>query len=156
MMKPPSPPAGTTEYLAQLADYYRDLVEYHQKAAIVAAQQLGHVEALLGTEPVLPQAVETQSWLVDEAKNHRPIPEITSNQVNETPDDGDDDDTDDDDTEEEETDDEIDDDTNDDDTEEEEETDDEIDAEDEPPHVLLDKIKELLEAERGKMQGNRI
>ncbi len=34
MSQPPIPPAGATEYLAQLADYYRELVEYHQQQAI--------------------------------------------------------------------------------------------------------------------------
>ncbi|ACK68409.1 hypothetical protein PCC8801_4496 (plasmid) [Rippkaea orientalis PCC 8801] len=66
MLKPPSPPTGANEYLSQLANYYRELVEYHQQAAMAAAQQLGHVEALLSNKSAMPLAVETQSWLVAE------------------------------------------------------------------------------------------
>lgn len=44
---PPPPPSGGNQLLNQLADYYRQLVEYHQRAAELATQQLAHVEALL-------------------------------------------------------------------------------------------------------------
>ncbi len=50
MIQPPSPPEKATEYLQELAEYYRELMEYHQQAAMIAAQQLVHVEALLGTD----------------------------------------------------------------------------------------------------------
>ncbi len=50
MIQPPSPPQKANEYLTELAEYYRELIEYHQKAAIAAAQQLGHVVALLGND----------------------------------------------------------------------------------------------------------
>ena len=69
MLKPPSPPTGANEYLSQLARYYRELVEYHQQAAIAVAQQLSHVEALLSTDPL---AVEAQSWLVSEPDTNTP------------------------------------------------------------------------------------
>lgn len=51
---PPSPPEKATEYLEELGEYYRELMEYHQKAAMIAAQQLVHVEALLGKDTGLP------------------------------------------------------------------------------------------------------
>ncbi len=54
MIQPPSPPQKATEYLTELAEYYRELIEYHQQAEIAAAQQLGHVEALLGNDAGLP------------------------------------------------------------------------------------------------------
>ncbi len=72
MIQPPSPPPQTTEYLTDLAEYYRQLIEYHQQAAIAAAQQLGHVEALLGNDPGLPTN-QVSSWLVDESKQHKAI-----------------------------------------------------------------------------------
>ncbi len=50
MIQPPSPPEKATEYLQELGEYYRELIEYHQQAAILAAQQLVHVEALLGKD----------------------------------------------------------------------------------------------------------
>ena len=126
MSKPPSPPPGAAEYLTQLAEYYRELVEYHQRAAIVAAQQLGHVQSLLSDEPVLPYPVDAQSWSLDESQNPRQIPEITSNQVIET--------------------------SNDEYNDEDYEDNDEDDENDlETANVSLQLLKELLEAERGKM-----
>jgi hypothetical protein len=50
MIQPPSPPEKATEYLEELGEYYRELMEYHQKAAMIAAEQLVHVEALLGKD----------------------------------------------------------------------------------------------------------
>ena len=44
---PPTPPDDGEEILFQMADYYRDLVEYHQKAAQQAHLRLSYVEALL-------------------------------------------------------------------------------------------------------------
>ncbi len=67
MMKPPSPPAEAQEYLSQLKHYYRQLVEYHQQAAMVAAQHLSHIEALLSNELSFPEVVETRSWLLNES-----------------------------------------------------------------------------------------
>ena len=72
MIQPPSPPQKANEYLTELAEYYRQLIEYHQLAAIAAAQQLGHVEALLGNDPGLPTQ-KVQSWLVDESLQQKPI-----------------------------------------------------------------------------------
>ncbi len=66
MIQPPSQPQKATEYLCELAQYYRELIEYHQQAEIAAAQQLGHVEALLGNDPGLPTQ-QVHSWLVDES-----------------------------------------------------------------------------------------
>ncbi len=54
MIQPPSPPEKATEHLEELREYYRELMEYHQQAAMIAAQQLVHVEALLGTDTGLP------------------------------------------------------------------------------------------------------
>ncbi len=54
MIQPPSPPEKATEHLEELGEYYRELMEYHQQAAMIAAQQLVHVEALLGKDTGLP------------------------------------------------------------------------------------------------------
>ena len=54
MIQPPSPPEKATKHLEELGEYYRELMEYHQQAAMIAAQQLVHVEALLGTDIGLP------------------------------------------------------------------------------------------------------
>ena len=72
MITPPTPPQKATEYLQELAQYYRELIEYHQQAAIAAAQQLGHVEALLGNDPGLPTQ-QVRSWLVDESAEQTAI-----------------------------------------------------------------------------------
>ncbi|MDF5716806.1 MAG: hypothetical protein PUP93_23785 [Rhizonema sp. NSF051] len=47
MPPPPSPPDHSREILAKLADYYRQLAEYHERSAEIAAKQLFHLEALL-------------------------------------------------------------------------------------------------------------
>ena len=78
MIQPPSPPQKANEYLIELAEYYRELIEYHQQAAIAAAQQLGHVEALLGNDPGLPTN-PVRSWLVDESNQHKDITPDSSN-----------------------------------------------------------------------------
>ena len=57
---PPTPPSEGKEFLLTLADYYRDLVEYHQKSAGQAHLRLTYVEALL------PDSVRDAS-LVEEA-----------------------------------------------------------------------------------------
>jgi hypothetical protein len=48
MMKlsPPEPPQNSQQFLYQLVDYYRALLDYHQQAAALAASNLAHVEAL--------------------------------------------------------------------------------------------------------------
>ena len=122
MLKPPSPPAGATEYLSGLADYYRQLVEYHQQAALVAAQQLNHVQALLGEPPVLSTTVEAQSWLLDESGQ-------ATRQIAETRDD-----------------DELDKES-----EPDQQSDLPLDDETEPFPVTLVQIRELLESDRGTM-----
>ncbi len=79
MIQPPSPPQKANEYLTELAQYYRELIEYHQLAAIAAAQQLGHVEALLGNDAELPTQ-QVRSWLVDESNQPPTItPDSTDN-----------------------------------------------------------------------------
>ncbi|MEA5533156.1 hypothetical protein [Crocosphaera sp. XPORK-15E] len=124
MMKPPSPPAAVNEYLAQLADYYRQLIEYHQQAAIIASQQLGHVQALLSDQSSLPESVEAQSWLLNDAN---PVPDetIADNREDE--------------------------DREDEDTKDEEMEDEDTEDEDEFFVIPSPKIRELLEVERGKM-----
>ncbi len=122
MIKPPSPPAVAKEYLSQLAAYYRELVEYHQQAAMAAAQQLGHVEALLSNEPSH-SAVETQSWLVSESEPaSRKDQAITESQDEEESSE-----------------------------EDEGENEENSEKDSEPPQISLQMLKELLEAERGKM-----
>ncbi len=44
---PPPPPNLSQQALMDLANYYRNLAEYHEQAASVANQQLTHLEALL-------------------------------------------------------------------------------------------------------------
>ncbi len=69
---PPSPPPNTQEWLEQLADYYRQLVEYHQKAAMTAMNQLAHIEVLLN--PLSPPTMQS-SWLEEtEPDGKQPIP----------------------------------------------------------------------------------
>ncbi len=68
MIQPPSPPEKATEYLQELGEYYRELIEYHQQAAILAAQQLVHVEALLGKDTGSP-IDQTKSWLLEDAES---------------------------------------------------------------------------------------
>ncbi len=65
MIQPPSRPEKATEYLQELAQYYRELIDYHQQAAILAGQQLVHVEALLGQDTGLP-VDQTKSWLLED------------------------------------------------------------------------------------------
>ena len=69
MIQPPSPPEKATEYLQELAQYYRELIHYHQQAAILAGQQLVHVEALLGQDTSLP-VDQTKSWLLGDSSSN--------------------------------------------------------------------------------------
>ena len=57
---PPTPPSDGEEFLLQMADYYHNLIEYHQKAAQQAHLRLSYVEALL------PDSVKDASF-VEEA-----------------------------------------------------------------------------------------
>lgn len=50
---PPAAPVEATELLSELAAYYQELVEYHQKAAHSAYVCLTHLEALLGEREVM-------------------------------------------------------------------------------------------------------
>ena len=64
---PPEPPTVGEEFLHQLADYYRSLVEYHQRAATAAAQQLAHLESLLHPERLLDFPKDVPYWLTEES-----------------------------------------------------------------------------------------
>ncbi|NEO97574.1 MAG: hypothetical protein F6K58_02450 [Symploca sp. SIO2E9] len=50
--KPPSLPLGSQKMLAELVDYYRQLVEYHERAAGVAREEYNYAKALLETNSV--------------------------------------------------------------------------------------------------------
>jgi hypothetical protein len=50
---PPVPPTASREVLIELAAYYRQLTEYHQRSAAIAAQQLAHVEVLISSNLML-------------------------------------------------------------------------------------------------------
>jgi hypothetical protein len=58
---PPVPPTASREVLIELAAYYRQLTEYHQRSAAIAAQQLAHVEVLISSNLML-----DRSWNVDD------------------------------------------------------------------------------------------
>ncbi|NJO94399.1 MAG: hypothetical protein HC820_08835, partial [Hydrococcus sp. RM1_1_31] len=45
-LSPPEPPQNSQQFLYQLVDYYRALLDYHQQAAAQAASDLAHLEAL--------------------------------------------------------------------------------------------------------------
>jgi hypothetical protein len=57
---PPVPPTASREVLIELAAYYRQLTEYHQRSAAIAAQQLAHVEVLISSNLML-----DRSWDLD-------------------------------------------------------------------------------------------
>ncbi|MBE9171530.1 hypothetical protein IQ238_29985 [Pleurocapsales cyanobacterium LEGE 06147] len=50
LLELPKAPSVSEQALAELTDYYRQLVDYHQKAAETAREKLVHLEALL--EPI--------------------------------------------------------------------------------------------------------
>jgi hypothetical protein len=58
---PPVPPTASREVLIELAAYYRQLTEYHQRSAAIAAQQLAHVEVLISSNLML-----DRGWNVDD------------------------------------------------------------------------------------------
>lgn len=69
MWKPPAPPDApkdAEQLLWELADYYRELVEYHQEAAKSAYVRLTQVEALIGEPKIisvsLEKPIETTKW----------------------------------------------------------------------------------------------
>ncbi len=82
MIQPPSPPEKATEYLQKLAQYYRELIDYHQQGAILAGQQLVHVEALLAQNIGLP-VDQTKSWLLEEPSADNDYPESQLSTKNE-------------------------------------------------------------------------
>ena len=63
MPPPPSPPDHSREILAELADYYRQLTEYHEQSAEIAAKQLFHIEALLNPMPSLNSEASAESQI---------------------------------------------------------------------------------------------
>ena len=63
MPPPPSPPDHGREILANLADYYRQLTEYHERSAEIAAKQLFHIEALLNPMLSLNSEASTESQI---------------------------------------------------------------------------------------------
>lgn len=71
---PPEPPTGGEEFLHQLADYYRSLVEYYQRAATAAAQQLAHLEAILHPERLLDFPTDAPYWLTAETVTSQQLP----------------------------------------------------------------------------------
>jgi hypothetical protein len=52
-LPPPQPPSNSDRFLQELIDYYRALLDYHQKSATQAAASLAHVEALLNAKASL-------------------------------------------------------------------------------------------------------
>jgi hypothetical protein len=46
-LPPPEPPRNSEQFLHELVNYYRALLNYHQSSAAFAASSLAHVEALL-------------------------------------------------------------------------------------------------------------
>lgn len=52
-LPPPHPPSNSDRFLQELIDYYRALLDYHQKSAVQAASSLAHVEALLNAKSSL-------------------------------------------------------------------------------------------------------
>ena len=48
---PPKPSANSEQALVELANYYRQLVVYHQQSASIAASQLAQIETLLNPSP---------------------------------------------------------------------------------------------------------
>jgi hypothetical protein len=49
-LPPPQPPSNSDRFLHDLIDYYRALLDYHQKLATQAASSLAHIEALLNAK----------------------------------------------------------------------------------------------------------
>jgi hypothetical protein len=60
---PPPPPPIDASHLENLADYYRSVVDYYERAAKVARSQLAHVEALLHPNEFLADTEERFGWL---------------------------------------------------------------------------------------------
>lgn len=57
--KPPSQPLGSQKMLAELVDYYRQLFEYHERAAALAKEEYNYAQALLNANSV---ALGENNW----------------------------------------------------------------------------------------------
>jgi hypothetical protein len=68
---PPQPPIEAQQALAELADYYRRLIGYHQRAATLAASQLAHLEAILN-----PSLNGTNTWQQNQHNSKKLIADI--------------------------------------------------------------------------------
>lgn len=63
---PPKPPKEAVEYLLQMTNYYRELVEYHQNAATEAELRLNHLEVLLGDQ-TFTERIRQNNWSLRES-----------------------------------------------------------------------------------------
>ncbi|AFY75884.1 hypothetical protein Ple7327_0428 [Pleurocapsa sp. PCC 7327] len=60
----PEPPQNSEQFLHELANYYRALLNYHQRSATLAASRLAHVETLLNLgQPTLEQQATLEPGL---------------------------------------------------------------------------------------------
>jgi hypothetical protein len=60
---PPSQPLPSKQTLKELADYYRQLIEYYQKAAAQAEEKLFYVEALLNPIQIFDAEASAEGYL---------------------------------------------------------------------------------------------
>ncbi|NJP20489.1 MAG: hypothetical protein HC763_17475 [Hydrococcus sp. CRU_1_1] len=83
-MPPPEPPKDTEQFLQELIDYYRTLLDYHQRAAAQAVASLTHLEALLDMSRAS-ASLGRQSVTLDLISNSNAIapPELPSMQQSE-------------------------------------------------------------------------
>jgi hypothetical protein len=68
---PPDPPRNSEQFLQELIDYYRALLDYHQREAAMAASSLAHLEALLNRSPTLAQQQQITLELVAASNSQR-------------------------------------------------------------------------------------
>jgi hypothetical protein len=78
--QPPVAPTASREVLLELAAYYRQLTEYHQRSAAIAAQQLAHVEVLLNSSLTLDRSwdVDNKSLLTHSDRGNTLSPDLRS------------------------------------------------------------------------------
>jgi hypothetical protein len=72
---PPEPPRNSQQFLQELVDYYRALLDHHQREAAMAASSLGHLEALLNMNPPLAQQQQVTLELVAASNSQTAIVE---------------------------------------------------------------------------------
>jgi hypothetical protein len=61
-LPPPEPPKNSEQFLHELVNYYRALLNYHQRSAALAASRLAHVEVLLNLgQPIFEQQATLES-----------------------------------------------------------------------------------------------